>query len=319
MYPSLIRGKRKRKFPRFEDIPISNPPTELVPDILDHSELFDSVERGLTVLPFFLHNQYTAWRKAKYSRMPKRTMYPTGVRKRRQVTYAGSARNPIVIPTSTRWSARARANLRTGGFLGIENKFYDTKVSGDAIVTTTASAEVDPPADDHCLNAIAQGDGESNRDGRQCRLTSVQLKGLLTIDVLSDQADIPQGNILRVIIYHDKQTNGAQAQSEQVLLDTAGVDLCSLRNPQYNQRFTVWMDRIFDMSPTTAGTDGANTNSIGQPSKYFEFYKKLDLPVNFTSTTSNIANITDNSIHVIAIAQAAGAKISYQARVKFIG
>ncbi len=231
---------------------------------------------------------------------------------------------PQVVPGSFRRSigtsaGRRRSNLRSGGFIGIENKFYDTKVSGDSIVTTTASAEVDPPADDHCLNAIAQGDGESNRDGRQCRLTSVQLKGLLTIDVLSDQADIPQGNILRVIIYHDKQTNGAQASSEQVLLDTAGVDLCSLRNPQYTKRFTVWYDQTFDMSPLTAGTDGANTNSIAAPSKYFEFYKQIDMPVNFISTTSNIANITDNSIHVIAIAQAAGAKISYQARVRFVG
>ena len=58
-------------------------------------------------------------------------------------------------------------NVRTGGFLNMELKFYDTANTGININTSTdGSAGEQDPTSKNCLNAVAQGDGEQQRDGR---------------------------------------------------------------------------------------------------------------------------------------------------------
>jgi len=230
-----------------------------------------------------------------------------------------AASRALIRPMPMRSSARARSNLRTGGFIGIENKFYDTGINSTTVPQTTAGAEMDPAANVSCLNAIAQGDGESNRDGRQCKLTSIQVKGYVARGTSSDGADVAISPLVRVLIVWDKQTNGVQLNSEDVLQDAAFDDVNSLRNAQYMRRFQVLYDQTFELGPLTAGTDGANTISQAGPTKRFDFYKKINIPVNFTGTTADIANITDNSIHVMAIASGGSCTIGYQARVRFVG
>lgn len=215
---------------------------------------------------------------------------------------------------------RQTLNDRTAGFIGIEKKFFDQYKAPTAIVASTAGAEQDIAANASCINAIAQGDGESNRDGRKCIIKSIQIKGQLNSTVQSDQADVIEPPMVRVMVYIDYQTNGAQCNSEDVLNDAAGLDMCSLRNLQYSRRFHTLYDRVFTMAPATAGTDGANTMSVNFRPIFFQVFKKMNLEVNFTGTTSDIANITDNSIHVLAIASGAGlATIGYQSRVRFVG
>ena len=220
-----------------------------------------------------------------------------------------------------RFTAAVKAiNQRSAGFIGIEKKFFDSYVTNGAIVNTCAGAEQDPAANASCLNAIAQGDGESSRDGRKCVIKSVQVKGLLKGVSLPDQPDATPSPEVRVVIFVDQQTNGAQCNSEDVLLDGAGIDVLSLRNMQYSRRFYTLFDRTYTMGAPTFITDGANTGSIVFGARPFSMFKKLNMEVNFTGTTADIANIADNSIHVLAIASGSGvATISYQARVRFVG
>jgi len=212
-----------------------------------------------------------------------------------------------------------RRNVRTAGFLGIEKKFYDTLYNQTAVATTAAGAEADPAGNLKCLNAITQGDGESSRDGRRCIIKSIQVKGFIDADVKSDLADVSSGKKVRVLLVLDKQTNAAQLNSEDVLKDAATIDMTSLRNLQYSQRFKVLHDRVYTLTCGAAGTDGANTNSMAWNTAHFNIFKNVNIPVNYTGTTEDIANIVDNSLHIIAVASTTGTILCYQSRVRFVG
>lgn len=215
---------------------------------------------------------------------------------------------------------RAR-NWQSGGFLGIEKKFYDTYVTDGVLVTTAASAEFDPAANVSCLNAMAEGDGESNRDGKKILMKSVEVNGHVNTTLQADQADAVNAVTVRVWLVLDTQTNGAQMDSEKFLLDTAGVDSLSLRNLKYSSRFKTLACKTMVLAPSNSHGDGANTGSVAGSIRPFRFFKRLNIVTNFSNTSADIANIVDNSLHIIAVASAvAGApKISYQARVRFIG
>lgn len=217
-----------------------------------------------------------------------------------------------------RWRNR---NIRYGGYLGIEYKYYDTARANMNMVSTTAGAELDPAANDSCFNAIALGDGESNRDGRKCVVKSIQIRGMLHASGVADAADAPPGICCRLVLVQDTQTNGAQLNSEDVLRDVAFTDCFSMRNLQYSKRFKVLWDRTLVIRPGPASTDGANTCSCNYIPTPFKVFKTLNMPVTFKGDAADIANIVDNSLHLIGIADVTTAtpRISYQARVRFVG
>lgn len=183
--------------------------------------------------------------------------------------------------------------------LGVENKFLDTSFTGPLALADTwenVSGTVG------LLNNIAQGDGESNRDGRKAILTSVHGK-----------VEVQTGgnNPLRIIAFIDHQTNGA-ATSIATVLDTASSanDLLSFRNLQQTKRFTILCDETFSALQYGGGSDYV-----------FNFNKKLDLPVQYSGSTPSIADVVDNSIQVWAYqaTSVAGTTFDAEFRVRFIG
>lgn len=216
--------------------------------------------------------------------------------------------------------ARLRSrNIRTAGYLGIENKFYDTRYGETAVSTTTAGSEADPGAGISCLNAVTQGDGESQRDGKKIMMRSIELRGRVGALNLADDADPPASYTVRVLLVLDTQTNGAQLNSEDVLLDQGGTKYLDNRNLQYSSRFRILWDKYFTIEPFHAMADGANTGAFSMKDQIFRVYRKLNIPVNYTGTTEAIANITDNSLHVIALGNNANAFVEWVSRLRFVG
>jgi len=66
--------------------------------------------------------------------------------------------------------------------------------------------------------------------------------------------------------------------------------------------------------------DGTNIEMSGFTVP-FKLFAKLGIKVNYQGTTETVANITDNSLHVIGFttAIAMGPAISYNARLRFVG
>ncbi len=220
-------------------------------------------------------------------------------------------------------SARRRANIRTGGFLGIENKFVDYERTAIAVSDTIAGAEVDP-ATTNCLNAVAQGDGESQRDGRRYKMNSLHIRGEFQQD-LSAAATVKPGQVYRLAIVIDKQTNGAQMNAEDCFKATAGgsgFDIYNFRNLQFSGRFLVLYDKMMTINPTAAAGDGA-VNDTPAFKRTFNLNFKIPEAVSIVDTngtTALVSVITDNSIHVLAWTSSnATAKIRYESRVRFVG
>lgn len=231
---------------------------------------------------------------------------------------SGSYSNPIVITAKrarkAKSPARRRAISRSSGFLGLEKKFVDYEYD-NAVSSSVAGSEADPtPA--LALNSITQGDGESQRDGRKASIKSIFIRGAIRRD---GQSDVGAASMVRLILVHDRQTNGAQFNAEDVLDDptNAGLDCYAQRNLQYSQRFRVLADKMITL-PVTAG-DAAACASTEVP---FTIHKTLNMNTTYSGTTAVVGSITDHSLHLIAIRGGTGGdscNLQYVSRVRFMG
>lgn len=217
------------------------------------------------------------------------------------------------------------ANASTRGYLGIEKKFQDGALATTALSATWTGGEVDP-ATFLGFTSIAQGDGESQRDGRQCKITGIQITGQIFNGSAESAAAPVDGTFVRLILVHDTQTNGAQVNAEDVMVTGVGADANGYRNLQYLKRFVVLKDKKFVLNRSNQTNEGA-ANLFAAPVQYtnfkmnVKFNKDGGLLVNYTGTTGVIANVTDNSVHLIACYGGAGVApyITYNYRTRFVG
>lgn len=222
-------------------------------------------------------------------------------------------------------------NGRTGGYVGLEKKFFDSSAGANAIVATTdASGGEEDPFGQNCLNCPAQGDGESERDGRQIAMDSINIKGVVSI---AAQADQTAGDVVPdvfIALVMDKQTNGTQMNSEDCFANPGGDAFLAaqpFRNLEYQQRFTV-LKTVHISSQRIAGAiqpvyDGTNIEQQGVTVPWSMYVKLNGKKVNFISgqTSSVVAAIADNSLHVIAYASSTSMNpaITYASRLRFMG
>jgi len=223
-----------------------------------------------------------------------------------------------------RGKSRGVMNPRTGGFLGIELKFFDTArgLLGVSVTTDASGAEQDPASIDS-LNSIAQGDTEVNRDGRQCILKSVLVQGMVEVAAQLNQTAAHPSTIVFIALVLDTQTNGAQLNSEDVYTNPSGTVQTLpfvFRNLQFISRFQILATRRISISRPTLTWDGTNME-MGGLSVPFIIYKKLNITVNFSNTSAVIANVTDNSLHVVAFSSSSSLvpRLVYNSRVRFVG
>ncbi len=210
----------------------------------------------------------------------------------------------------------------SGMGLAIEKKFLDLSVASDAIVNSTAGAEVDPSSE-NCLNALAIGDTESTRDGRQVKSLSLHVRGFVLRTTAVAASLPPAGRSATVYLVWDKQTNGAQFNSEDVMINTqanAATMSKSFRNLRFQKRFQILGVKTVDFTRTNfTNTDGVGDYDTGGDLESFEFNVKLGHTVNFDGTTATIGVMVDNSYHLMAIASGNGLTIHYNSRYRFAG
>lgn len=219
---------------------------------------------------------------------------------------------------------RAR-NRRTGGYLGIELKFYDQLLIGKAITAPTdaSGGETDPSAT-VLLNTVVQGDGESNRDGRQIVMKKIMIKGNVSTAAQINQTAVDVAPYVFIALVLDTQTNGATLNSEDVFVNPGANAITAaapLRNLQYTKRFKVLATRTLVLPIAQASYDGTNIE-VGGSVIPFEIYKDLNnIKVTYSATTETVANIVDNSLHVIAYASSADISplLNYSSRLRFCG
>ncbi len=227
----------------------------------------------------------------------------------------------------SRWQGSRTMNRRVGGFLGIETKFYDTKLISSVInAPSDASAGEQNPSATICLNSVTQGDGESQRDGRKITMKSIFIEGHVAVSAQASQSTADAASTIFIALVMDTQTNGALFNSEDVFTNPSASATCAggpFRNLQFSKRFRVLATRKFVMYPMTMTNDTGATGGVIQGGliKKFRFYKNLATQVIYNGTTETIANITDNSLSLIAYTNSTGLapQLFYNARLRFVG
>lgn len=235
---------------------------------------------------------------------------------------------PQKTVTGSRMNRKALAIMAEG----VEHKYIDTTkaITALAQVGTSVGLNVDPVPG--ALNCVAEGDDANTRDGRQIIIDQVHVRGFVRFNGAEEVGDPPDGQVVRILMYLDTQTNAAACASEDVVTNFgASVALSSsfFRNPNGYQRFMSLKEITLSrpaQSSTWAGA--ANKYTAGTISVPFEFHHKFKQPlkVRFNATNGgNIADIVDNSIHILAAeggdtpAIRYGTAIAYNARVRFYG
>lgn len=108
----------------------------------------------------------------------------------RQAQYAAFRRQGVI-----------GARPKPGSYLSGENKFLDCALSSVNIANTWSTLN---PAGTGCTDSLsvpAQGDGESNRDGRVYYMNSIHIKGRILLAASEGNAD-PQGDsFCRIILF----------------------------------------------------------------------------------------------------------------------
>jgi len=224
-------------------------------------------------------------------------------------------------------AARQVANAVSMGFLGIEKKFLDTAKAETTVASVAAltGGEYDPSVGcTGCLSCPAQGDTEQSRDGKRIVIDSLIIKGYLdNVATASVVAYDAQKVFVAVIL--DQQTNGAQLSSEEVFKNTLNIGDSAanpLKNLLFGNRFRILKSHVFDVTPI--GIAGAGNLAAMGVRRDFDWYVpfKGGLQVNLSAgTTADVANVVDNSLHVVAFASNTNnvVKIAYNARIRFQG
>lgn len=236
------------------------------------------------------------------------------------------ANRALAVARGRRAAAFRRRNVVTAGFLGIERKFYDTTLTATALVAPTdaSGAEFDPSATS-MISTPAVGDTEQNRDGKQIVIESVELNGTLNVPTSELAAGPAPGTTCYVALVLDTQSNAAQMNSEDCFKNTsaaANQAANPMRNLLFGKRFRILKAEQFDLTPEAISHFAVDSFSASGKIEQFRWFLPMRLQVNFNAgTTASIANVIDNSLHVIAYVNNTGLAptIAYNARIRFRG
>ncbi len=253
-----------------------------------------------------------------YRTYPSARLTRTRAASGRRMTYATN-------PRFKRHRLRSGLNIRTGGFQGMELKFYDVNKAATSLSTSaTAAGGEQNPAAPKTLNTVAQGTSESNRIGRQMKMWNISIKGIISIAAQANQtaADVHPSIFIALVL--DKQVNGALLNSEDVFKNIAGSTASSTnleRNLEFIQRFDVlklWKRNVKDIGMVY---DGTNIEVHGSHTAFHMVANLHGLITNFCGTTEDVANVVDNGLNLIAFASHVGftPQLLYGSRLRFTG
>lgn len=190
--------------------------------------------------------------------------------------------------------SRRRGYYRKGGNVGSvqELKFFDSS-HVDGTVSVTGSIA-------NSINLVSQGIAENQRIGRKIVIRAINMRWFYNLQFQQDQPDIGGGDTLRIIVFMDKQANGATALVTDIL-ETAQIE--SYRNLANKNRFEVLMDRKYTLNRMIAVTDGTNTSTTPLLQKHDQWSKKVNIPIEYDSTAGAITEIRSYNVGILYISQ----------------
>ncbi len=187
-----------------------------------------------------------------------------------------------------------------------EVKFHDLDIDQ---VPISAAGTI---AQDSCV-LIAQAVTESARIGR--KITVTQLGWRFDVKLPTTTVGTDTSDVVRLILYWDKQANGAAATVTDIL---ESADYQSFNNLSNSGRFKTLMDKTYHISsPSGSGRGSTDTLQFGEAETGGSFFKRLNIPVEYNSTAGAITELTTNNIGVLVLAVAGKASLLSKMRIRF--
>ncbi len=197
---------------------------------------------------------------------------------------------------------------RYGGGAGKpELKFHDIAVD-DAAISTAGTIQ-----NTGTINIIAQNTTESTRIGRKCTIRGINWRYNLKLPAQASMSET--SDTVRVILYLDKQCNGATA-TVLGLLETDNYQ--AFNNLANKSRFRILMDKVHTITSPSAIAGPVS----GQAEINGRFYKKCSIPLEYdnSASTGALTTIRSNNLGVLLISRdgdATGVAFDSQFRLRF--
>ncbi len=205
-----------------------------------------------------------------------------------------------------------RGYNRTSGYYGRLNRAYNGEMKfHDIAVTDTSIASGGAIQNTGSINLIPQGTTEITRIGRKAVIKSINLRYQISIASGVDEA--ATADIVRVILYQDKQCNGVTAAILDIL-ETAAWN--SFRNLANSGRFIILCDKLHTINTTAAGGNGT-AFEVGQKITHGSFFKKCSIVLEFDAAAGAITEIRSNNLCVLLISSQGTAGFDGQFRLRF--
>ncbi len=189
-----------------------------------------------------------------------------------------------------------------------ELKFHDIVID-DAVVATAGTIAIDS------VFKITQGTGESQRIGRQIQVKSINWRFECRLPIQSGGGG-GSSDVVRVILYQDKQANGAIAVKDDIVEDSA--DWQTFNNLANRKRFLTLMDRTFTLNQTAGAGDGA-TNDWADTTISDTFFKKCNILVEYDGATNALTELQSNNIGLLLLCRTGLASFESIMRIRYYG
>lgn len=212
----------------------------------------------------------------------------------------------------SKMSRSTYTNVRTGGFMGKELKWFDHRIF-HVLYDHNDFFNADSVGFMKCLNGVPVGNGPSNRIGRSVTTRSLYIDYSVHISSLHSY-----GLDVKVQLIRDCQTNNAAAKYTEIYIPSGfttamgGTEYVpsanDMRNLEYTQRYKVLKTKThhFEPAPITTLPEGnPAVQTIQQPQRVQSgsIGFRLTENVNFTGNGENNTNgydiIADNSYYVL--------------------
>lgn len=247
-----------------------------------------------------------------------------GSAKSRKTNGSGGGGTIVQVP-QTSAPIRLFVPRTPGGQIVSENHYFDAELNTNTITpngTSWTGTEYDPAVPlNLCSPTI--GDDITNRTARRIFVKKIRIQGQVFQNAQTTQSAADDAVYVRIVVYQDKQTNGSQAQGEQLLSSGTSLDAIDMyQNTANLGRFRVLKEkRIHLENPNIVGLTGAYV--VNGLSRSFKFNIPINQFTNFNSgNTGTITDIIDNSYHIVAnISGGTGVttSITYKSRAVFTG
>jgi hypothetical protein len=198
-----------------------------------------------------------------------------------------------------RMSYITKFNKAYRGYIGKELKYDDTTYNG--VVGRVIGDMLRDPGGVDCLTNIAQGTGNTQRDGLKVHIKSISIRGKVRWDPIFGTGANSTLPTFKLWVVMDTQTNRSQMASSEFFKDTGvnNFDDISFRNLENTARFRV-LKEIKLSPPLTPGA--GNGSQTGLAFKNFEIHiPNIGCFQRYTGTGGTVSNIADCSFHVLAV------------------